>query len=802
MARRLAFRSGLVAIFLILGGMAAGVFARDAAAQTASLHGPSLHGIVRDALRRPLDGVAIRVETPKGKIAARAVTGKDGIFSLRGVAPGNYAVIGERTGFVPATAIVTVDAKGGVADLTLASTAALDLQVTAQRLAAARSEIEPRIGATTYTITSQAIENQPGGDNIPLNQTLLQAPDVSQDSFGQIHVRNDHANVQYRIDGVILPEGISFFGQSLSPRFASSIDLITGTLPAQYGLYTTGIVDIQTKSGAFAPGGSVGLYGGSHGWFEPSAEYAGSAGNFNYYVTGDYMRNDAGIDNPTGSYRPIHDFTQQGHGFAYLEDIIDPSSKISVILGFYRAAFQIPDSPGQMPVFADGTQTAFNSAQLNETQQESNDYAAIAYLKSTQDYDFQVAAFGRYSRLAYTPDPIGDLMFYGIAQSAVRTDIAEGIQADGTYRAGGGHTLRFGALVTAERALSNTNSSVFPCLDAACATVGTTPVSISESAAKTGWTYSAYLQDEWKILPAVTLNYGARFDVSDAYTDAEQLSPRVNAVWKPDADTTLHAGYSRYFTPPLMELISGEQIGKFAGTTGYPAGYTPAAPPLDGPILPERSDYFDIGADHVFLPGLKFGVDGFYKLAHNLIDEGQFGAPIILSIFNYGQANTYGVEFTGSFNRGPWAIYGNLSVGRERATDVTSQQFNFTPGQLAYIASNYIYTDHSQWITASGGIAYTWLGTRFSADMLYGSGLRQDSASGVPNGSTVPPYVQANFGISHRFDQAPGGPIEVSLNLINAFDQIYEIRSGTGVGVFAPQYGPRQTVFAGLRKFF
>jgi Transposase DDE domain len=56
-------------------------------------------------------------------------------------------------------------------------------------------------------------------------------------------------------------------------------------------------------------------------------------------------------------------------------------------------------------------------------------------------------------------------MFYGIAQNAVRTDIAQGIQADGTYRAGGGHTLRFGALITAERALANTNSMVFPCVD-------------------------------------------------------------------------------------------------------------------------------------------------------------------------------------------------------------------------------------------------------------------------------------------------------------------------------------------------
>jgi hypothetical protein len=222
---------------------------------------------------------------------------------------------------------------------------------------------------------------------------------------------------------------------------------------------------------------------------------------------------------------------------------------------------------------------------------------------------------------------------------------------------------------------------------------------------------------------------------------------------------------------------------------------------LDGPILPERSNYVDVGADHVFLPGLKLGVDGYYKLARDLIDEGQFGAPIILSVFNYAHANVYGTELTGSYNRGDWSTYGNLSVGRERATQVASQQFNFTPAQLAYIASNYIYTDHSQWVTASSGISYNWFGTRFSGDMIYGSGLRQDSGD-VPNGGTVPAYTQVNFGISHRFATAPGGPIEVSLSLINAFDHVYEIRSGTGVGVFAPQYGPRRAIYAGLRKFF
>jgi outer membrane receptor protein involved in Fe transport len=761
----------------------------------------TVSGVARDALQRPLNGVQIRLEKPDGRVIAHGVTGRDGKFMLPGVAPGIYSLIGERTGFTTATAVVTVGANAVKSDLTLASNQALNLKVAAQRLAEARSEIEPHIGATTYTLDQNAIQDQPGGSDIPLNQTLLQAPDVSQDSFGQIHLRNDHANIQYRIDGVILPEGISFFGQSLTSRFASSIDLITGSLPAQYGLVTTGIVDIQTKSGAFEPGGSVGFYGGSHGWMEPSAEYAGSVGSFNYYVAGDLLENGIGIENPTSSNDPIHDQTRQAHAFAYLEDIIDPTSKISLILGAYQGSFQIPNNPGQTPAFQYLNQTEFNSALLNETQQESNNYAALAYTKSTVDYGFQVSAFIRYSRLAYSPDTVGDLMFYGLAQDAVRTDTAEGLQVDAYYQLGEYHTLRYGGLVTAERATSNTTSQVFPCFDLACDMVGTTPTSISDTSAITGWTYSAYVQDEWKVLPTVTVNYGARFDVLNAYTDASQISPRLNVVWKPTSYTTLHAGYSRYFTPPALELISGESIAKFAGTTGYPAGYTPASPPADGPILPERAHYFDIGADHIFLPGLKLGVDGFYKLAQDLIDEGQFGAPIILSVFNYAHANVIGVEFTGSYKRGNFSAYGNLSVGRERATQVVSQQFNFSPDDLAYISNHYIFTDHSQWVTASAGASYTWRGTTFSADMIFGSGLRQDS-DGIPNGGTVPPYTQVNLSVSHRFENVPTGPIEVSLNVINVSDAIYEIRSGTGVGVFAPQYGPRRAIYAGIRKFF
>ena len=218
-----------------------------------------------------------------------------------------------------------------------------EIVVTARRLDEARAAIQPQIGASVYTITSQAIAAMPAGDNAALNQVVLQAPGVAQDSFGQLHVRGEHNGLQYRLNGVILPEGLSVFGQALSPRLADKVELITGALPAQYGLRTAGIIDITTKSGLFKNGGDVSVYGGSHGEIEPSFEYGGSSGSLNFFVSGSYLRDDLGIESPDGRSTPLHDPTDQFNGFAYLEDIIDPSSRVSLILGTSDDRFQIPD---------------------------------------------------------------------------------------------------------------------------------------------------------------------------------------------------------------------------------------------------------------------------------------------------------------------------------------------------------------------------------------------------------------------------------------------------------------------------
>src|SRR6202043_395414 len=214
------------------------------------------------------------------------------------------------------------------------SSPALDeVVVISQRLNEARNGIQTQTGASTYTINEAAIGAEPGGDNQLLNQVIMQAPDVAQDSFGQFHVRGEHNGLQYRLNGIILPEGISVFGQSLDPRLISSMTLVTGALPAEYGLRTAGIIDLTTKSGLLEPGGAVSVYGGSHGTVQPSINYGGSSGFLSYFASGDFLRNDLGIESPDGSSNPIHDHTTQTHGFGYLEDILNSENRVAVMLG-------------------------------------------------------------------------------------------------------------------------------------------------------------------------------------------------------------------------------------------------------------------------------------------------------------------------------------------------------------------------------------------------------------------------------------------------------------------------------------
>ena len=725
----------------------------------------------------------------------------------------------------------------------------------------ARSNLYTTVGTTSATISHDTIAALPQGDNATVEKVLLQAPGVSQDSAasGLLHVRNDHANVQFRINGVMLPDGVTGFGSVFDTALIGNMTLVTGALPAEFGMRTVGLIDLTTRTDAFNNSGSISYYGGSRETIQPSFEYGGTFGGncaktapapssgsasaaaadcwpgVQYFFSGRYMQTNEGIENPLPTLTPIHDFSQQTKGFAYLSTFVDPATRLSLIAGTATSAFQIPNVPNAplnaSMVSAFGV-SSFNSAQLNENQFEQTQFAVLALQRSLMGFDGQLSYFTRYNDLHFAPDPVGDLLLNGVASDINRQSYTNGIQGDAAYVLTPAHTLRAGFTVSAEQTWVDNTSWVETLSPLVTTCSGGPPCGaeppfpIADDVDKLGWLAGIYAQDEWKITDKLTMNAGLRFDQMWEYVNANQFSPRLSFTYKPFADTTFHAGYARYFTPPVLVEAAPANIALFNGTTG--ASTTPGT----NPVLPERSHYFDAGVDQKIplrcyggeskdCPSLDLGLDAYYKIATNLIDNGNFGQALVLSAFNYLHGYVEGVEFSLKYRSSNFQAYANLAVGEERATTVVSNQYlfdNTVPladlgGQTLqqYVDSHWIYTDHTQIVTGSAGAAYQFCGrpsspgenwwgnlcgTKFSTDMVYGSGLR----TGDANIGTESPYAQFNASVAHEFGAPDGKPLTVRFDVVNLFDTIYQIRSGTGIGVFAPQYGPRRGYYIGISK--
>jgi outer membrane receptor protein involved in Fe transport len=703
-------------------------------------------------------------------------------------APAAGTVTAPRAATVPQAATTPVSAPAVVAPAS--DTAVLGtIEVQSKRLNLARDTLNPETGTSNYHFDTQAIAAMPQGENSSLQQLVLQAPGVAKDSFGQLHVRGDHADIQYRINGAIVPEFISGFGDALGTRFIDKLDFVTGSVPAQYGYRTAGIINITTNTGLALEGGAVDIYGGSQDTIEPSVEYGGTSDRLDYYATGTYYQSNLGIESPTSAANPIHDDTEQDRGFVYASDILNPNLRTGAMIGHSLGNFQIPNNPGLAQNFQLQGVSSYPSADLNETQRELNDYG-IVYLQGINGaLNYQVSLFNRYSSTDFHPDNTGDLIYNGIATTEFQRSIATGIQADMSYELDDAHTLRWGLFSDQERTSSYSSSLVFPANPDGSQS-SDVPETIPDATDKTGELYGLYVQDEWKATQALVVNYGARYDISNGFVRESQFSPRINTVYSVDPNTQLHLGYSRYFTPPFLELIQPKDAALFNGTTGQ----LPFA--ANSPVVPERDDYYDAGITHNFTPALHMGLDGYYKDAKHLLDEGQFGAALIFSPFNYVKGRVWGLEYSENYDAGDFSQYFNLAYSRALGSQVESGQYNFDPDELSYIQDHFVHLDHDQTWSSSGGVAYNWSGTRTSLDYIFGSGLRQ----GFANTESLPSYAQFDLSASRHFEDLDG--IDLRFTIANLFDRVYEIRSGTGIGVGAPQFGARRGFFLGVTKTF
>ncbi len=761
---------------------------------SASSRGAAIQGLVNDALRRPLGNAKLTLKGRDSRLPVRrARSGPDGAFSFTDVAPGAYAIIAEKSGFKPATVIFTVTRGARLKPLTLSmeSEQALSVGVSANRLSSAPNRLSPT-GNSAYTFTKQDIDNLPQGQDTTLESLLTQMPGVSQSVDGRVHIRGAQANFQYVINGVVLPfDTNSGFGQFLTPRFFDSVSLQTGILAPEYGFRTSGVIDIKTKDGCAEEGGNAEMYGGQRDTMMPNFELGGCHGNFSYYLTGFYQRNDFAFSQATPAPNPIHDLQDQGQGFGYFSYTVSPAVHLSLIAGTWVSSAQFPNWPGQTPAYElQGVNPADHpSVGLNNTLFQQEYFAAFSVqgaLSPKLSYDLAYAT--HYVTLAYSPDDAGDLLYQGVASNEFHSDFANTLQGDATYQVNEAHAVKAGFYVGEYGIELDNNSLVFPANSEGQQT-STIPINVVDNLNKINWLFGVYVQDLWQINKKFTLSYGLRWDAMESFANESQVSPRLNLAYTPQDGLVFHAGYARYFATPEFESITTRSAEAFAGTTQA------ITVPTNFNIYAERDNYFDAGVVNQPLKNLTLSEDAYFILASDALGAGQFGAVPIISPYNYQSGRTWGAESSVSYRFHGVFLNASFTYLIAQANNLITQQYNFPPDQLAYVAGHYIPRSQAQVYTSSGQVGYRWGNWLFTADSFYGSGLW----GGFANTQEFPPTWQVDAAVAHSLMLPEVGQSVARLMVINVFDRTNLLQNGTGLGVFAPAYLPRLAVYLALK---
>jgi outer membrane receptor protein involved in Fe transport len=751
-------------------------------------------GTVKDALNRPLAGVELMLQTADGQILERTRSRQNGTFEFRDVPAGTYAVVANKAGFHSSVSILAVNAQSAPhLDIALQAASALSLKVVTTRINRQPNALS-ETGNSMYTLTEHNITDLPQGQQTPINEVLLQMPGVVQDDQAQVHVDGEHEDLQWRINGVMMPmDSFSGFGQIFNSFFVRRVSLISGILPVNYGYRDAGVLDLETKTGCSNPGGYLGFYGGQREWVQPSFEYGGCEGRFSYYYTGTFLHSNLAFSSATPGPTPHHNITNQGQGFGYFTYEINPVTKLSLITGVSVNNSEVPDTPGLPPLFklAGVNPATFPSTDINESLDQDY-YFGILALSGVigPQIDYQVAYTGAYSTIQFNPDPFGDLIYQGVAAQSFHSEFDNTLQTDLSRQLSvpnfGSHNLGTGFYLGEYGVELDSTTLAFP-TNSAGTQSSDVPVSIVQNQNNINMLYGVYLQDIWQIDEQLTLTAGIRFDGVSGIIDNNMVSPRINLLYQPTKATALHAGFARYFQTPDFETISPKSFTKFVDTTAAVSagGLQP---------LPEKDYYWDAGFLHHFGSHFTIEENAYFRLSQDLIDLGQFGFVPIFVPFNYKNGRIWGSESSANFNWENLSVRANFTYSVAQGNDVATGQFNFTPQELTFIAGHYIYLDHTQFYTASGGITYRWGSYLFSLDGLYGSGLR----AGFANTGELPQNYQINLALEKGWKVPQVGVVKTRVVLINAFDHINELRNGTGIGIFQAGYGPRRAVYGGI----
>ena len=756
--------------FLCLAPLAVATAMRPHAVAVVHADGDIAGTVTDSSTGQPLPGGEVRI-LHGSEVVAATTTDAFGRFTIHNLAAGDYAVEVRYLGFRAAHRDVSLAAAEGVV--------AIDFRLAPVPIQVAAVEIQAAVPLAVDTRSGDQIFKQNDYHGAPTNTTsqILQQSiaGAARAPTGEVHIRGQHAEYTYYVDGVPVPAGISgSLNELFDPQVVNQIDFQTGGWDAEYGNKNTAVVNVTTRipSGGFHLDASS--YGGSFHSNGQALNASTNAGKWGFFVSGarqatDMRREPVVFDTVSHTVENFHNDGGDLFGFGKVQYVPSDRDVINLDVNRSRTRFAVPfDSSAGI---------------INDHQQDVNGFVNLGWrhrlgvgtsAEQGSVSELFTGVFYRDGSLNYVPGATDQpsFIFY---PDTTRYTLSEdrnfrtvGLKLDYALRPHHGLEFKFGTLtsVTSGHEDFSTRDSAGKPGPASASGLNGSDVGIYAQTAIAP-------SDRWE------LRTGVRFDNHNApfAGNRGQISPRVKLSFFPDPGNTLWVYYGRLFIPTNVEDLR-------AITSSAQGGVATA------PTLPERDHFFEIGYVHRFPLGVVTKLSGYYKRSTPGIDDNTVPGSAIVTSVNVAQIRITGIEAVAEIRPpGPVSGYANLALNHAYGYGpITGGFFAVQPPTTPHDL------DHDQRLSGVASIVYAARGFYASATGTYGSGL----ISATPPDSTYSTglfafnkntHVAPSFimGASAGYTVVTGGVVlRPQIYVDNLFNKKYALKgaffSGASVG--------------------
>jgi len=585
-----------------------------------------LTGSVLDPTGAVISKADVSIENPLSGRLTQVETDDHGEFRIENVPYGAYILRASAPGFGGITKSVDVRSNVPLRISLTMTVAPVGSEVSVD----ASNDTASATPRTETVIDESNIKLTPGVVRRDQLQSLIStAPGWNTENDGLMHIRGVDDGTLYVVGGVPTPDRVDgLFAGSFNTDAITSLDVITGNIPAEFGDRSGAVVLVQPKSGIGTPlNGTLSLGAGSFDSRDLSTTVGAGTHNFGAFFAGSGHQSDRFLD-------PVdpRNFNNSGGDLSLeLRTDWNATGKDTIrFTGMLQGAnFRVPNNEDQQ------------DAAQRQRQEVRHDHESVSWQHTWSSNTLSdVAYFRNHFQSSLIPSEFDT----PITADQNRHHTRQGLLASLSLLTHG-NTLKFGIEATHVSinesfgfAITDPDAAEEAGIsDAAMEFTPGNPFAFSDHASR--GTQGLYAQDDFSPLRNLKISAGVRYDHSNLLVSDQQVSPRIGvSFYLPYTQTALRASFNRLYMPPQVEnllIASSEQaraLSPFADSGG------------GADIHPETLSAWEVGFSQELPRDLHLNVAYWWRHFQNIDDPNVLLGTTIIFPNSVARAEAQGLD--------------------------------------------------------------------------------------------------------------------------------------------------------------